>query len=173
MNDFPVIPDENRILFYARDRELFGFLSNFHECPIVLDGETWPSVEHYYQAQKSRRSEYRHLIRNAISPGQARRLGADPSLPMNRSAQSWFRTAGARIRADWPKIKLETMRIALQAKFTQHPELVRRLLATGTAELIEDSDSDQFWGIGENGDGLNWLGRLLMEVRQMTSNQIS
>ena len=163
--ELPPIPDDHRILFYKRDRELFGFLSNFHESPIILDGEAWPTTEHFYQAMKSRRAEYRRLIRTAVSPGQAKRLGADPALPKNRSGQSWFRTSGTPIREDWPEIKLETMRIAVRAKFTQNPELAQRLLATGTAELIEDSKSDQFWGIGEKGDGLNWLGRVLMEVR--------
>ena len=27
------IPDDNRILFYNRDREIFGFLSNYYEAP--------------------------------------------------------------------------------------------------------------------------------------------
>src|SRR5947209_3976741 len=39
------------------------------------------------------------------------------------------------------------------------------LLATGSAELVEDSTSDSFWDIGD-GSGTNWLGRLLMELRE-------
>ena len=70
----PAIPNDNRILFYKRDRALFGFLSNFHSAPIVLDGETWPTSEHYYQAQKSQRSEYRDLVRIADTPGRAKHL---------------------------------------------------------------------------------------------------
>jgi predicted NAD-dependent protein-ADP-ribosyltransferase YbiA (DUF1768 family) len=43
-----VLPADNRILYFARDRELFGFLSHFHPAPILLDGEVWATVEHYY-----------------------------------------------------------------------------------------------------------------------------
>lgn len=164
-HDLPVIPGDNRVRFYKRDREQFGFLSNFHEAPIVIDGESWPTTEHYYQAQKSQRSEYRDAIRAAVTPGHAKRLGTDPVLPRNRSGQSWFRTSGTQIRKDWPEIKLEVMRTAVRAKFSQYPDLMLRLLGTGIAELVEDSRNDSFWGIGERGDGLNWLGRVLMEVR--------
>ena len=54
-----VIPADNRILYFARDRGMFGFLSHFHPAPILLDGEVWPTVEHYYQAQKSFDPAYR------------------------------------------------------------------------------------------------------------------
>ena len=69
------------------------------------------------------------------------------------------------------ELKLEVMRIAVRAKFFQNPELAKRLLATGVAELIEDSESDAFWGCGKNGDGLNWLGQVLMEVRSELETQ--
>lgn len=49
----PQIPPDNQIRYFARDRHLFGFSSRFHPAPIDLDGESWPTVEHYYQAQKS------------------------------------------------------------------------------------------------------------------------
>jgi predicted NAD-dependent protein-ADP-ribosyltransferase YbiA (DUF1768 family) len=50
---FAAVPPDGRILYFARDRAAFGFLSHFHPSPIALDGETWPTVEHFYQAQKS------------------------------------------------------------------------------------------------------------------------
>lgn len=161
----PTIPGDNRILFCKRDREQFGFLSNFYPSTIAIEDETWPTTEHFYQGQKSRLSEYRHVVRAAVSPGQAKRLGADPALPQSQSGQSWFRASGTDIRADWQQVKLEVMRIAVRAKFTQNADLARLLLATASAELIEDSEHDQFWGRTKNGDGLNWLGRVLMEVR--------
>jgi ribA/ribD-fused uncharacterized protein len=65
--------------------------------------------------------------------------------------------------SEFPKV--EVMRRAIRAKFRQHAELAAALLATGTAELVEDSSSDRFWGSGADGKGINWLGRLLVEVR--------
>ena len=35
-----VIPPDGRILYFARDRAMFGFLSHFHPALIALDGET-------------------------------------------------------------------------------------------------------------------------------------
>lgn len=71
-----VIPSDGRILFFRRDRDAFGFLSHFHYATIHLDGEDWPTVEHYFQAQRSDDPAYRSAIRGAVSPGIAKRLGA-------------------------------------------------------------------------------------------------
>jgi len=161
-----VIPADHRILYFARDRGMFGFLSHFHPAPILLEGEVWPTVEHYYQAQKSFHPAYRQAIRDAATPGRAKRLAAPPHLPLRVSAQSWFRKTGASARDDWHDVKLEIMRRADLAKFTQHADLAELLLATGDAELVEDSPFEPYWGIGRNGKGSNWAGRVLMEVRE-------
>ena len=62
-------------------------------------------------------------------------------------------------------MKLEIMRRADHAKYAQNADLAALLLATGDAELIEDAPSEPFWGIGADGHGLNWAGRVLMEIR--------
>jgi N-glycosidase YbiA len=163
---FAAIPSDGRILYFGRDRAAFGFLSHFHPAPIALDGETWPTVEHFYQAQKSDDPGYRTAIRNAVSPGMAKRLAAPPDAPRRVSQQSWFRKHGTLPRADWADVKLDIMRRADGAKFSQNPPLAALLLATGTAELIEDSPFEPFWGSGKDGSGENWAGRVLMEVRE-------
>ncbi len=58
------------------------------------------------------------------------------------------------------------MRRALQAKFTQHPELQQERLQTGDATLIEHTKNDSYWGDGGDGSGRNMLGKLLMKVRE-------
>jgi N-glycosidase YbiA len=160
------IPPDRRILYFARDRESFPFLSHFWPAPIAIDGEEWPTVEHYYQAQKSADPGYREAIRQAKTPGRAKRLAAQPEAPRRISYHSWFRANGTLPRQDWFEVKLDIMRRADHAKFTQHPELAAMLLATADAELIEDSPFEPYWGIGPSGQGLNWAGRVLMEIRQ-------
>lgn len=161
----PPAPPDGRILYFGRDSAAFGFLSHFHPSPVWLDGETWPTVEHYYQAQKFDDAAYRQAIRAAVSPGIAKRLAAPPDAPRRVSQQSWFRRNGALPRADWHDVKLAVMRRADWAKFSQHPALGRLLLATGAAELVEDSPFEPFWGTGRDGQGANWAGRVLMEIR--------
>lgn len=158
---------DGRILYFARDRAEFDFLSHFHSSPIELDGESWPTVEHYYQAQKSFSQDYRAAIRAAGTPATAKRLAANPDRHRAAGRKSWFLEAGETPRPDWAAVKLDIMRRADLAKYTQNPELGERLLATGTAELIEDSPFEPFWGIGHDGAGENWAGRVLMEVRAL------
>jgi N-glycosidase YbiA len=160
------IPSDNRILFFGRDRAAFGFLSNFYPAPIELDGESWATVEHYYQAQKSSDPAYRAEIRNTASPARAKQLAAAPDAPRRISKRSWFRKTGTAPRPDWNEVRLNIMRRAIAAKFTQHSDLARGLLATDTAALVEDSRQDAFWGTGADGRGPNWTGRILMEVRE-------
>lgn len=160
-----VIPDDNRVLYFGRDARLFGFLSHFHPSPLALDDDLWPTVEHFYQAQKCTDPAYRRAVREAATPGKAKRLAAPPGATGRSAGQSWFRKTGVPPRPDWHEVKLDIMRRADRAKFAQHPDLAALLLATGDAELVEDSPSEPFWGIGPDGRGANWAGRVLMEVR--------
>jgi ribA/ribD-fused uncharacterized protein len=67
--------------------------------------------------------------------------------------------------ADWFDINLGAMDRVLELKFSQHLRLADMLYNTGDAELVEDSPTDSFWGIGEDGQGRNELGKALMRLR--------
>jgi len=54
---------------------------------------------------------------------------------------------------------------ALKCKFTTYPYLNSMLLSTAGSVLVEGSPHDLFWGGGRDGEGLNYLGRLLMKLR--------
>lgn len=136
------------IFFNSKSRK-WAFLSNFYPAPFELDGKTYPTVEHYYQSQKTFNLVCQEMIRKAPSPANARRLGRKCPL-----------------RPDWEKIKVEVMEKAVRAKFAQNPHLRRKLLATGNAELVELSPWDKFWGTDRYGNGLNKLGKILMKIRE-------
>jgi len=138
------------IRFY-REREQFGFLSNFAPYQITLKDRVWPTNEHYFQAQKFADTEHEEAIRQAVLPRDAKRMGRDRKYP---------------IRADWEQVKDSIMLEALRAKFTQHPGLESRLLDTGDATLIEHTPNDTYWADGGDGSGKNRLGELLMQVRE-------
>jgi N-glycosidase YbiA len=136
--------------FYSVGDE-FGEFSNFAAFPITIDGERWPTTEHYFQAQKFEDRDYQQKLRKANSPMQAARLGRDRK---------------QKLRRDWESVKIGIMRAAVLAKFTQYPELRELLLSTGDAKLVEDTENDDYWGDGGDGSGKNMLGRILMQVRE-------
>jgi ribA/ribD-fused uncharacterized protein len=137
------------IEFYSTQGE-YGEFSNFAAFPFRLDGKTWPTSEHYFQAQKFDDAAYREKIRTATSPMIAARLG---------------RSRKVKIRRDWESAKLDVMRRAVRAKFEAHEELRTLLLSTGDKKIVEAATRDDFWGCGADGSGKNWLGRILMEIR--------
>lgn len=138
------------INFYSVGDE-FGEFSNFAAYQITIDGERWPTSEHYFQAQKFDDQAYRAKIRKANSPMLAARLGRDRK---------------QKLRRDWESAKVNVMRDAVRAKFTQHSDLRALLLSTGEAKLVEHTENDDYWGDGGNGKGKNMLGRILMQVRE-------
>ena len=144
------------IRFYNRDEPYYEF-TNFYPAPIDLDGSTWPTTEHYFQAQKFIGTSYPEMIRRFDRPRQAFDLSRNPTVSRWR-------------RKDWEDIKIDVMRKALLAKFTQHKRLRQMLLSTGDNMLIEHTPYDKFWGDGGDGNGENHLGLLLMEIRHDLKN---
>jgi len=138
------------IRFYRVDDE-YGIFSNFSPHPIRMNGKVWPTSEHYFQAQKFSGTEHEEEIRLIKSPMIAARMGRDRKRPLRR---------------DWESVKDEIMFEAVLAKFTQHEDLRKMLLATGGAEIIEHTSKDSYWGDGGDGSGRNMLGKTLMLVRE-------
>lgn len=144
------------ILFY-QFRGKYRFLSNFYPARIPLLGDTYPSVEHAYQAMKTLNPEER---RRFLSP----RLSADDAKQMGRLL---------RVRRDWDRLKEQVMFGLLRKKFhpSINPALGEMLLETGDATLVEGNYChDQFWGdctciAHRKEPGENRLGELLMKVR--------
>ena len=136
--------------FYSVGDE-FGEFSNFAPYPFTLDGERWQTSEHYFQAQKFEDKSYKAKIRKSNSPLLAAQMGRDRK---------------QKLRRDWESVKVEVMRAAVLAKFTQHEELRVLLLSTGDSKLVEHTENDDYWGDGGDGSGKNMLGRILMQVRE-------
>ena len=129
----------------------YGEFSNFYAAPIDLDGHTWPTSEHYFQAQK--------YISDPVHYNNVLKL-ATP-----REAFEYVRTYKSAVRSDWAKVKDSVMFKACMAKFEQHPKLKELLLSTGDRTLVEHTTKDSYWGDGGDGTGRNQLGITLMKVR--------
>jgi ribA/ribD-fused uncharacterized protein len=145
------------IRFY-RVEDSYGEFSNFAPTPIALKGKTWPTSEHYFQAQKFAGHPDEETIRQAESPAEAARMGRERTRPL---------------RADWETVKESVMHQALYAKFTQHEALKAKLLDTGDALLIEHTKNDTYWADGGDGSGKNRLGVLLMDLREQLRQEVN
>lgn len=127
----------------------YHFLSNFSESEVWLDGVSYPSVEHAYQAAKTISLSERIHVKTAPTPNIAKRRGRRVTL-----------------RDNWEKIKDDIMYELIRQKFMQHPELSSKLLQTRGRELVEGNWwNDTYWGVC-NGQGRNQLGKTLMRVRE-------
>lgn len=122
------------------------WLSNFFPSPVEMDGALYVTVENAFQAAKTLDRDARRAFETC---------GAD---------ESKMRGMQVALRPDWEAVKSDIMLALLREKFAI-PALGRRLIATGTAEIVNRNVfGDTFWGVTRAG-GRNELGRLLMQVR--------
>ena len=128
----------------------YNWLSNFYPCAITVNGITYPTLEHAYQASKTDDPTIKHKISLLLTAGQAKRFGRTMHLP-----------------ADWDERKLKVMEWLLRIKFT-NPDF-RRLLVLSYPAVLEEGNNwgDRYWGIcpPNSGNGENHLGKLLMKLR--------
>lgn len=135
-------------------KDEYDFLSNFYLCHIVWIRKDWISAEHVFQAMKCIGKTDRGMIRNLSTPGKAKRMGRRIVL-----------------RDDWEDVKEGMMLRTLRKKFLQNKRLLKKLIGTGDAELIEGNNCHaNFWGNCEclrckDLHGFNKLGEILMQVR--------
>ena len=132
----------------------YRFLSNFYPCSVELDGETYTSVEHAYQAAKTLDIEERTILRTTGPANIVKKLGKSVT-----------------VRSDWESVKVEIMADLVWQKFSNNAELKDKLLNTEDFELVEGNWwNDTFWGVC-NGTGHNYLGKILMAVRNELKNR--
>lgn len=133
----------------------YEFLSNFYPSHICVRGSFYPTVEHAYQAHKTLVYTDRNWITSSATPGLAKRRGSPKGVGGRKIT----------LRENWNSMRDEVMLECLRAKF-DIPELRGRLMATGTALLVEgNSWGDRYWGVASGYGGQNMLGKLLMKVR--------
>ena len=141
---------EDTVYFYSQV-DAYAEFSNFAPFGVAMGGVWWPTVEHYFQAQKFDDPDYREKIRRANRPKDAKALGMTRQLPL---------------RPDWDDVKDGIMLDAVRTKFRTHEKLARLLLSTGERMIVENAPMDAYWGCGPDGKGLNKLGKILMSVRE-------
>jgi len=138
--------------------------SQWYQSKFVIDGQKYPTAEHYMMAEKARLfkdKDTESRILNASSPGEAKSLG--------RQVKGFKQEL-------WSEKRFEIVVKGNLHKFDQNEVLKEFLLNTKKRVLVEASPVDTIWGIGLTSEhefasipvkwkGLNLLGFALMEVR--------
>jgi len=140
----------NTIRFFSTEDE-FGCFSNFSNHPLLIEGQIWKTSEHYYQSQKFDDKDLKLAILNTATPKEAARLG---------------RSHKDKLKSNWENQRYEVMKEIIREKVKQHEDIKEKLLSTGESKIIEVNNRESYWGIGADGNGLNMLGKIFMEIRQ-------
>lgn len=143
------VDTDERVCFYEQE---FYVLSNFSSFTLMWKGIRFDTSEAAYHWEKF--------------PGYPSIQRAIQHAPSAHEAFKAAELLKQFRRTDWDDVKVGIMKQLIREKAKQHEYVRRKLLETGTRELVEDSWRDAFWGWGPNKDGKNMLGRLWMEVRE-------
>jgi ribA/ribD-fused uncharacterized protein len=146
--------DMNEIKFNIAEYQLNVFpLDNFAPFGLTMDDEYFQTSEHAFQYLKfvDTNKEVAESIKKSFSPNNARSIAHE-----NKTSRL----------ANWSDIKYEKIEEVLKLKVEQNPIVKECLLNTKDyliAECCIDEDTD--WGIDNNNQGENHLGKIWMKIR--------
>ena len=151
-------------VFFHKKTDNHWILSNMASCPLEIEGVPFKSSEHLFQTLKFATTESIIAVYRSNNP--------------KMTAKHCQKLGGHR-RADWEQILVDVMKFCLQQKYEQCPEFREELDSTKGFHIVElqdaknDKESSRAngWGVktkGQNYEGANLMGRLLMELRDGT-----
>ncbi len=148
-------------VFFHKKTDDHWILSNMSACPLEVEGVPFKDSEHLFQTLKFATPE---SITAVYQSNNAK-----------MTAKHYQKLDGHR-REDWGQILVDVMKFCLQQKYEQCSEFRKELDCTIGYNIVElqdrknDKESSRAngWGVktkGENYEGANIMGRLLMELR--------
>lgn len=153
------------MILIRKVKDPHGSYGNMAPFPVTWEGREYRTSEALFQAMRFDDEEIREAIRAEKSPMSAKFVAKRYKAEMTVTPMS--------------EEDLENMRICLRLKMDQHPDLLKELIATDE-EIVEDCTKRQrgsglFWGAADNDGewtGQNWLGKLLMELRDQLLEKV-
>ncbi|MEM6697374.1 MAG: NADAR family protein [Bacteroidota bacterium] len=154
---------KSEVITFRSTKGKYGGLSNMAPAYSVFVNSTIiPTIEALYQACR-----FPHLpdiqfeIINQNSPMTAKKVSRE---------HTEF------TREDWEEHRIQIMRWCLQIKLSQNfDSFSELLLSTGDKPIVEYTKKDKIWGATDEGngylEGVNALGRLLMELREQIKEE--
>jgi len=150
---------------FCRNKDAYGWLSNMSPYPIKFGGDDYRTSEALFQALRFTNKEIQALIRAEKSPMTAKQV-------MNDNFEHLI--------LEKHSLKdIMNMQMCLKLKLAQHPNLIKELIETGDAFIVEDVTArgdvggNLFWGamlVDGKWIGKNTLGQLWMDLRKEYKN---
>jgi ribA/ribD-fused uncharacterized protein len=137
------------------------YFSPYTGHAIEIDGVVYPTVEHAYQCARYTDKNIIEEIRNAKSAV----LAWEVSTKYKHLQIPEFKDE---------KHKLKVMKELMRQKALQHADVRNALVDSGDLKIIKHivtpPPGDGFWDDGEDGNGLNHIGKMWMEIREEFKN---
>ena len=162
--------NSSKIVGFHLPSEPYGCFSNWFISPFEYAGIKYCCVEQYMMSRKvalARRNDLVSRIMESDDPAEIKDLAGKQFFPEFME-----------IKDIWDKNCQNIVKQGVYAKFRQNTEFCEELLSTEQALLAECAGQDRIWGIGinlhneswkdvSNWNGNNYLGMILMEVRDL------
>ena len=129
-------------------------LDNFSSFGFMMNGEYFKTSEHAFQYLKfiDTNKEIANKIKDSFSPNDARNIAHQ-----NKE----YRVP------NWSEVKYINMEKVLRLKLEQNPIVKEVLLNTKDYIIAENCiDEDTDWGLDNNNQGNNHLGKIWMKIRE-------
>lgn len=137
--------------------KFYIYFSPYTAHAIEVSGVVYPTLEHAYQCARYADPKIIEEIKNAHSPVKAWEI----SSKYKPQQISEFKTEAH---------KLSVMKELMRLKAAQHAEIRQALIESGDQRIVKHivtyPPGDGFWDDGEDGTGLNHIGRLWMVIRE-------
>lgn len=161
---------------YGLPRDSGRTLSNFGNIPVEYEGDTYPTVEHAFQAMKYKLASTRpELYRMFVRGGE---LGPDPVKAKMMGGRKGMKTHHAELDVQkWSALSEKVMEDLVREKMKN--EVVRAILIICLQNdilLLHHSRGDMKWGCHANPDGTikkgeNLLGQIYMKTAKKLQQQ--
>ena len=145
-----------------------GPFSQWCKSPFKVGDVKYNCAEQYMMAEKARFFDAQEILKLIMRERHP------------RDQKAWGRTVPNFDAKKWEAVARDVVYEANWAKFCQNKGLEYELLSNDKI-LVEASPTDRIWGIGidvleapdvevENWKGTNWLGQVIMKVREDIKN---
>jgi len=141
--------------------EIFDtYFSGYSDHAIEINGVVYPTLEHAYHCL---RYSNQKIVEEILST-------KNPFLAWSISQK--YKNLQL---ADFPYRKLKIMKELIELKTSQHDDVRMALLDSKDLKIVKHitkgAPADGFWDDGEDGKGLNNVGKIWMEVRSKLREQ--